>query len=116
MTDYITIKLPVVDGVPAYGDNEDEQTERVCPLCGKGVKYGAPFGEPGDVDADRVVLSNRYGTVHADCYLSRVNEMETGDAWLTIATEIAKRPRAFSAAEVRAALTAVVRIAREEKA
>jgi hypothetical protein len=114
MTDYITIKLPILDGTPAL-DDDGEDTERVCSLCGKGVAFyessGDIFGDPATKDADRVVLSARFGTVHADCYRSWADKMEIREAWLTIAVEIAKRPRAFSAAEVRAALTALVRFA-----
>lgn len=110
MNDFITIKLPVVHGEPKYG-TWDETVERVCFLCGKGIKFAGPFGEPSETMPDRVILSNRFGTVHADCYPERLHEMETREAWATIAIEIARRPRAFTAAEVRAALTALARLA-----
>jgi len=116
MTDYITIKLPILDGTPAL-DDEGEDTERVCSLCGKGIAFyessGDIFGDPATKDADRVVLSDRFGTVHADCYPKRIQRMEVREAWVTVAGEIARRPSAYTAAEVRAALTALARIARE---
>lgn len=111
MSDYITIKLPVLDGASTW-DASGTATERVCRLCGKGIKYCSdPFGETSDAASDRVVLSGRVGTVHADCYEAWLEKLEIREAWLTIAVEIAKRPRAYSAAEVRAALTALVRFA-----
>lgn len=115
MTDYITIKLPVLDGTPAL-DDDGEDTERVCSLCGKGISFyvgGDIFGDSDTKDADRVVLSDRFGTVHTDCYPQRLQRMEIREAWVTIAGEIARRPSTYTAAEVRAALTALARIARE---
>lgn len=113
MSEFITIKLPVFDGAPAPDELGAGSTERTCLLCGKGIAFLLPFDDDGK-KPDRVVLSRRYGTVHADCYLNQAMEMETREAWLTIAEEIASRPSAFSAAEIRAALTAVVRIVRTE--
>lgn len=115
MTEYITIKLPVLHGTPAL-DDDGEDTERVCSLCGNGISFlmgGDIFGDPETKDADRVVLSDRFGTVHADCYPTRLQRMEVREAWVTIAGDIARRPTTFTAAEVRAALTALARIARE---
>jgi hypothetical protein len=114
MTDYIAIKLPVLHGTSAL-DDDGEDIERVCPLCGNGISYPQPFsfGEPDTKPVDRVVLSSRFGTVHADCYPARLQRMEVREAWVTVAEDIARRPTKFTAAEVRAALTALARIARE---
>lgn len=115
MTDYINIKLPVLYGNPAL-DDDGEDVERICSLCGKGIAFfqgGDIFGDPETKTADRVVLSDRFGTVHADCYPKRLQGMEIREAWVTIAGEIARRPTTYTAAEVRAALTALARIARE---
>lgn len=117
MTDHITIKLPVLWGASAL-DEDGEPVERVCSLCGKGIGYGGPFGDPfGDEPfgkvADRVVVSDRFGTVHVDCYPERLQGMDVREAWVTVAGEIARRPSVYTAAEIRAALTALARIARE---
>jgi hypothetical protein len=82
----------------------------------KGIAFfggGDILGDPEVKDADRVVLSDAFGTVHVDCYPARLQRMEVREAWVTIAGDIARRPTTFTAAEVRAALTALARIARE---
>lgn len=115
MTDTITITLPVLHGTAVWDAELEDDTERTCSLCGKGISYPQPFpfDEPESKPTDRVVLSDRFGTVHADCYPKRLQGMELREAWVTVAGEIARRPSAYTAAEVRAALTALARIARE---
>jgi hypothetical protein len=113
MTDYIAIKLPVLHGTSTWDPEADGEGQRVCSLCGKGIQHfgGDPFGDSDSPVADRVVLSNTFGTVHVDCYPARLHAMEVRDAWVTIATDMARRPSAFTAAEIRAALTALARLA-----
>lgn len=116
MTDHVTITMPVTYGTSAV-DEDGEDIKRMCSLCGNGINYAqSPFGFDEPVDeppTDRVVLSSTFGTVHADCYPKRLHTMETREAWVTIATDIARRPSVHTVAEIRAALTALARIARE---
>ncbi len=101
-TGSVTITLPTFDALPTPGGDT-----RGCRLCQVEMKTDTGLGG----GADQVVLSVSQGTVHAACYADYLAEQSAAVAWLIIAEEIARRPRAYTAAEIRAALTAVGRIA-----
>jgi hypothetical protein len=111
---YAPVFLPVRDGETKHSGLGDQEP-RHCRLCDRDIEAGPTGwltleGPP----ADKVIVSASMGTVHAECYLAEVQTMSTKDAWVVIAQEIAKRPSKHTAAEIRAALTALTRIIKEK--
>lgn len=73
-----------------------------CPNCGGRI-------EPAD--RIRKVHSS---WMHAECAQDVIGSMGTADLWLMLAEHVAATPSAFKASEIRAIVSAVVRIAERE--
>ena len=110
----VAVYLPVVDGTEKFSAETDGE-RRVCSLCQHDIRadtsgWYVPQGPP----PDKVIVSATLGTVHVECYLAELHARPVEWAWRVIALEIARHPSKHTAAEIRAALTALTRMAREK--
>lgn len=72
-----------------------------CGRCRSELDDGAP-----------IVKHSTYGWVHLACMAELIKVMAPDEAWMTLAEQIAASPSRYRAAEIRAVVQNVIRIAR----
>lgn len=82
------------------------------PDTGAFVLVDCPHCHLGLDDGDPIVNHRGYGWVHLSCLVERIQDMEADTAWLTLAEQIASGPSRYRAAEIRAVVQNIIRIAR----
>lgn len=78
-------------------------TTGACPHCNRDLEDSAP-----------IVNHNGHGWLHLGCLADRIKAMEPDAAWLTLAEQIARNPSRYRAAEIRAVVQNVIRIAKRK--
>lgn len=94
----IKIEVPTYEGRPVHPGDWASPPELALCSCGDYI-------EDGDA-----ILSYFGRPMHASCFAKKVTSLDVDNAWLTIASQVARHPSTFSAHDIRSVILNLMRM------